>query len=155
MLPYVSFVLINVFICIWVVLSWDHFKEYRLYSYKNYEMVLLTKEENKTFKSINKYVKDKRFKVIGTPSDIIFMIATNNKKLDTYTVYYRGNFGKDGVNKALEDIKNSKDTYFIVDANKDKYNREDNQFLKEVPEYIIKNYKFVKRIGNYNIYYRR
>ena len=155
MLPYVSFVLINVFICIWVVLSWDHFKEYRLYSYKNYEMVFLTKEENKTFKSINKYVKDKRFKVIGTPSDIIFMIATNNKKSDTYTVYYRGNFCKDGVNNALKDIKNSKDTYFIVDANKDKYIREDNQFLKEVPEYIIKNYKFVKRIGNYNIYYRR
>lgn len=152
-LPYISFALINIFICLWVVLSWNRFKDYKIYSYKNFEMVLLTKEENKTFTSINKYSKGKRFKIIGTPSDIVFVFASNNKKLDSYTVYYNGNFGKDGVNKALKNIINSKDTYFIVDSTKYKNNKEDIQFLKEVPEYITKNYKCIKKIGDYEIYY--
>ena len=47
---------------------------------------------------------------------VIFMLTSNNQKLNKYMLLHRGNFGHEGKSRVLRDIKNEKNYYFVVDT---------------------------------------
>ena len=71
-----------------------------------------------------------------------------------YAVLFNGNYGYHGNKKIMNRVKSEKDTYFIVD-NDVECDDEKCQYIEEVPEFIKKNYKFIRKYGSYEVYYKK
>ena len=78
----------------------------------------------------------------------------NDNNISYYDVLLYGNFGYDGVNKMIKKIDEVSDTYIIIDSNCYYDNSVDSQFAKDIVSYVIKNYRYIKRDGDFLIYYK-
>ena len=72
----------------------------------------------------------------------------NKNKLTYLDVSLHGNFGKNGIQKMINYIKNDKDTYYFID-NRNKYSY---QFAYELIDYIKNNYNKVDNVEYFDIY---
>lgn len=84
----------------------------------------------------------------------MFYDITNNKRLDYYDVIMYGNFGYDGVNKMIKDIKNMHNRYIIVDMNSYLKKGKDEQFVKEIAEYVMGSCKKIDSKYGFDVYYK-
>ena len=148
----VSNIIIIVFISSWYLLCINYFNG--LYSYHNFPMELMNKYQKKNLDETIKFSKNKNVIFITNPSDNIRFTSINEKKITMYAVLFKGNYGYNGNEKILNRVKNEKNVYFIVD-NSVICNDKSCQFLKEIPEFIKKNYKFIKKYGDYEVYYKK
>ena len=57
-------------------------------------------------------------------------------------------------NKMIKKIDEVSDTYIIIDSNCYYDNSVDSQFAKDIVSYVIKNYRYIKRDGDFLIYYK-
>ena len=114
--------------------------EYRYISKKNINYT------NKIIKYMNKYNNKVMF--IG-PSAYYFKLINNNK-INYLDLINTGNYGYNGSNKLLNRVENlSKDYVFFVE--KDELGK-GKQTDQNIYNYIVKNYKKIDEISDYDIY---
>ena len=154
-IPIISFIIINIFIIGWVLINFNTYNRFRLYSYKNYEIVLLEPKEKKRIDQLNKYLKNKNYTIMSDPAKVVFLLTSNNQKIIKCMLLFRGNFGHEGTKKVLKEINSKKDFYFVIDTSVTCKKEKSCQYIEEVPEYIINNYQLVKEIDYYKIYYKK
>lgn len=154
-LPLISFITINILIISWIFISFDYYKKFKFYNYDNFEIVLLMPREKKNIDKLNKYLKNKKYTIMSDPSKTIFMRASNNEKIDIFMVLFKGNYGKEGINKVYKEINKRNNFYIVIDTSVNCAGKKRCQYLEEVPKYIMNNYKLVKEIDYYKIYYKK
>ena len=114
--------------------------EYRYINQKNINYT------NKIIKYTNKYNNKVMF--IG-PSAYYFKLI-NNIKINNIDLINTGNYGYNGSNKLLNRVKHlSKDYVFFVETDEKDSRKQTDQNLYN---YIIKNYKKIDEISDYDIY---
>lgn len=150
-----SFLVITVFIFVWFLLNYSHYSKYKLYSYNNFELVLLEEKEKRNIDVLKKYLKNRNTIYMSYPSKTIFFLASDDKKINNYIVLFRGNYGREGNQKIYKDINSRGDYYFVVDTSVTCKGKKHCQYLEEIPEYVMKNSKLVKEIDYYKIYYKK
>lgn len=98
---------------------------------------------------LDKYEK----KIVLSTFTMQYDIISDNK-ISYYDVLLYGNFGYDGINKMIDKIKDEKDVYILVDL--ESYNRKGKyvQFAKEIVDFVTSNYEFIKKEGDFLIYYK-
>ena len=108
---------------------------------------------NEYNKKVNKYLKKFDDPLILSYYKMFYDISNGND-IDYYDVIMYGNFGYNGVNVMIDDIKSMSDRYIIVDMNS--YNRdgEDEQFAKEIADYVINNCKKIESKYGFDVYYK-
>jgi hypothetical protein len=74
--------------------------------------------------------------------------------IEHYDLLNYGNHGYNGTKKLIKKLDKEKDKYVIVNMEAYEIDGYRQQFNKEVVEHVILNYKFVKSIGVYNVYYK-
>lgn len=147
-----SFVIIFIFIISYILIGKSYYKRLDFYSYHNFQLELLTKEEKKDYDYIIDFVNNKKVIYIGYPSKTIFFISTSQSKLDNYYILLKGNQGKNGKTKLLKRINKEQDIYFVVS----KYyscNDKQCQLDKNLLE-LVKKYKLIKQLNGFDIYYK-
>lgn len=85
----------------------------------------------------------------------MFYDISNGNKLDYYDVFMYGNFGYDGVNRMIKEIDKMHDKYIIVDMTSYLKEGDDEQFVKEIVEYVFKSCEKVDSKYGFNIYYKK
>lgn len=120
----------------------NHF-EYALTSKYDYEKIKASKS------ILDKYENKILLSYFSMQYDIV-----NDNNISYYDVLLYGNFGYDGVNKMIKKIDEVSDTYIIIDSNCYYDNSVDSQFAKDIVSYVIKNYRYIKRDGDFLIYYK-
>ena len=85
-------------------------------------------------------------------NSVIYHLSQNLYYKD-YDLFMRGNFGENGENRLINEIKNSENTYYIIDlydygVRDTKYN----QIPIKIVEYVINNYEEVGTIDRYTVY---
>lgn len=114
---------------------------------------VITKEEPEYDEVIN-FIKQKEE---DGEKVIIFDIRANlymvplKKNNQNYDLPMLGNWGKNGENVVLEDIKNKQNTYFLT---YEETRRITTQESKKIKEYMKENFINKGTIGKYNIYYK-
>ena len=113
------------------------------YRFIDYDSLLFTKK-------VNKYLeenKDREFVFLG--SDGYYFRLINDMKISYIDLINMGNFGYDGSNKLLREIKKREDAIFLVDkAELSPIRQTDNRALN----YVIDNGKKIGNIDFYDIY---
>ena len=108
--------------------------------------------------NLNKKV-DKYFKEFDNPLIIsyhkMFYDISNGNDIDYYNVIMYGNFGYNGINNMIDDIKKMEDRYIIVDMNSYLKEGEDEQFAKEIAEYVMKNCEKIDSKYGFDVYYKK
>lgn len=114
---------------------------------------------NSNYSNIQNKKVDKYFKEFNNPLIIsyhkMFYDISNGNDLDYYDVIMYGNFGYDGINRMINDIKSMNDRYIIVDMNSYNKDGEDEQFAKEIADYVIKNCKKIDSKYGFDVYYKK
>ena len=136
----------------YVLIGKSYYKRLDFYSYQNFQLELLTKEEKKDYEYIIDFINNKKVIYIGYPSKTIFFISASQSKLDNYYILLKGNQGKNGKTKLLKRINKEQDIYFVVS----KYyscNDKQCQLDKNLLE-LVKKYKLMKQLNGFDIYYK-
>lgn len=85
----------------------------------------------------------------------MFYDISNNNKLDYYDVLMYGNFGYDGLNSMIEDIKSMNDKYILIDMTSYEKDGEYDQFAKEIAEYVMETCEKVDSKYGFDVYYKK
>ena len=130
----------------------DRFKNKIIYpnNVNNFEYRLLGYDEIKfTDKYINFINKNKDKKIINLTSNAYYFKIITNQDINKLDLINEGNWGYNGSEKLLKEIKNNKDAIFIIDEQS--INIKYNQLNKKVLKYIISNGKKIGTINYHNI----
>ena len=114
-----------------------------------YQYTIIPSETKKMLDEVDAYVlnSQKDIKVLEA-SAVLYMIPIGRYNKD-YDMFNKGNFGENGENKLIEDIKNSKNRQYLV--LKDKYVL-NWQTPTKVVDYVKENKNKVGEVSIYDIY---
>ena len=144
----VNLIIIAIFINSFIVnLSMiDYLKDYKFSNNKHFRMYLVTKEiDNYIDDILNKYNSYDNSYIISMCS--MFFDIASDKKITYFDIPLYGNFGHNGLDKMIDKINNSHDTYYFV---KKETNR---QYAMELYKNIKNNGEYIDSIYDYSIYY--
>lgn len=151
---YKSFIIIDlIIICLWTFIAFNY-NDFRFISYKNYPLRYLSDSWKSDYDGIDKFIKKNDNTVLfllGTEN--YFYKITNNMKISYFDLPNYGNYGYDGYSTMKGKIDNLDNTYFIINKSAFVNKSFNQQYYKELVDYITK-FKFVKKINNYEIYYK-
>ena len=152
---YKSFIIIIdlIIICLWTFIAFNY-NDFRFISYKNYPLRYLSDSWKSNYDGIDKFIKKNDNTVLfllGTEN--YFYKITNNMKISYFDLPNYGNYGYDGYSTMKGKIDNLDNTYFIINKSAFVNKSFNQQYYKELVDYITK-FKFVKKINNYEIYYK-
>ncbi len=139
---------------IWLFIETRCMGNLKIVNYKNLELSIFSSEYVDNMKKLDSYlVEQKRDAVYFLRGSENYFYKIKNDSLITYfDLPNYGNYGYNGTEKIINRLKELDDTLIVID--KECYLEESfsQQYLKEAVSYIIENYKFVKKIGNYEVY---
>lgn len=148
----IFFILIVGFV--WLFIETRCMGNLKIVNYKNLELSIFSSKYVDNMKKLDNYLVGQRREVV------YFLRGSENYiykiKSDALITYFDlpnyGNYGYNGTEKIINRLKKLDDTLIVID--KECYLDESfsQQYLKEAVSYIIENYKFVKKIGNYEVY---
>ena len=124
----------------------NRFKEHIIYPNKinKFEYRFLSKNEiNYTNKIISFMNKNNNRKIINLDADSYYFKIVTNKKIEKLDLINRGNWGYNGKDKIIKEIKKNKDAIYLLDRRI--IEEKNNQLEKVAIKYIINN---GKKIGN-------
>ncbi len=130
----------------------------KVMSGKNKEMTLLTdcypynglavdNSVDTNIKTITKFIKENDKKVIFLDNSAVIYHLPLDIYYKDYDLFMRGNFGRDGENRLIKEIKESKDTLYLINP----YNKNE-QTPYKIKEYVTNNFEKVGNILMYDIY---
>ena len=110
----------------------------------------INKENIESSKEVIRYMKKYNNKVMFIGPDAYFFKLITKEKINDLDLINTGNFGYNGSNKLLHRIKElDKDYVFFVKKSELARGKQTDQ---NIYKYIIKNYKKIEEINNYEIY---
>lgn len=152
-------VVLIISICsIWSFITCKYFNKISITNYKHFYLVVNDKEYTDTSKKLLKYTNnlDKEVIYFMRGSENYFYKIINNKKLNYFDLPNYGNYGYNGITKIKKEISKINDVYFVVDRKLVNNTDNNQQYIKELGQYIINNSNNkVKSIGIYDIYYKK
>lgn len=80
---------------------------------------------------------------------------SRNRNIDNFEVFLNGNYGYNGNIKLINYIDSLHDKYILIDYFNYSDDRSDNQFNKEVCDYIMNNYEYVGKENGFVVYYKK
>lgn len=90
--------------------------------------------------------------IILNKSSVLFHLS-QNKYYKDYDLFMRGNFGENGEDKLINEIKESENTIYLVNMYDYIENRENyNQIPKKVIKYVTNNLKNTDKVLSYEVY---
>jgi hypothetical protein len=148
----IIYVIISVNVIVWLGIVFDYVQEINKSEYI-YEELFWGLPENKDIEEnidiIVPYIENCNEEVIVfSPSAVIYNVVLQRSN-GIYDLPFKGNFGSEGEDGIIEDIKNKKDTIFLIE------NDETKKFYQEsdkIKNYIKQNLKEDGTIGEYIIY---
>ena len=149
-------IFIVVLIVIWSCITYLFFKKPVISNFNNFSLVLNRKEYVKNTKELLNYVDDLDGEVIYfmRGSENYYFKIIHNQKLDYFDLPNYGNYGYNGIGRMIKRIKQKHDAYFIVDRELVNNTDSNQQYIKELGQYVIENSSFIKKIGLYDVYYK-
>lgn len=111
-------------------------------------------EDEIEYEDVINFIKDKEkngYNVIIFDISANFYMVPLEKNNQNYDLPMLGNWGKNGENKILEDVKSKSKTYFLT---YDETRNITTQESKKIKTYIKENLKNEGKIGKYDIYYK-
>ena len=153
LIPFISFIIIIIFIFLLDFIGRINYFKFKFYSFHNFPAELLPYSVKEEHDEIIKYVPGKKVIYVGDPSQTIFFTSTTSSPLNMYYILFKGNQGYNGRKNLIANIKNEKNTYFIISKFVVCYDK-GCQFDMSIPELIENNYKLVKELDNFSIYYK-
>ncbi len=140
---------------IWFGVEKIFLKDMVITSYHNFEITITSRRYINNVFELNEYLDNKDCNVIYLlrGSENYFYKIINDKEIDYFDLPNYGNYGYDGVNKILNRLRKISDAIFVID--KSLYNNTDDcqQYIKELSN-EVRQFKNIKTIGNYDIYYK-
>lgn len=129
--------------------------EYSFYSYPNYPLRYFSKRDKKNYEDVDNFIKDWNGEVVlfGLGTENYFYKITNNLDITYFDLPNYGNYGYHGMKSMLKKFKTLKShTVILVDEwamNDDAYNQ---QYYKELAQYVVEHYKNIGQVGKYSAY---
>ena len=94
-------------------------------------------------------------KVIYLNRDAVLYHLSQNIYYKDYDLFMRGNFGENGENRLLNEIKESSNTIYIIDLfDYSTRNTKYNQIPLSIIEYVKDNFELIDKINRYSIYFK-
>ena len=152
---FISFILIDlVLIGIWSFISLNY-NNYKFINYNNYPLRYMNNKWDKNYKDLDTFIKtsDKEVVLFLLGTENYFYKITNNLKITYFDLPNYGNYGYDSYKSMTKRFDNLNNTYIIIDKSAYLNNNYNQQYYKELVEYITK-YKYIKNINNYEVYYK-
>ena len=116
----------------------------------HFEYRNISEEDIKLTKIVSDFIKEnKNKKIIFLNSNAYYFRLVNDMKIDYLDLINTGNWGYNGSEKLLKEIKKNKNALFLVNKNemKDIY-----QTDKNALKYVLKNGRKIKSIQIYDVY---
>ncbi len=141
---------------LWLFVTYYFLRPISIRNYNNFSLVINEKSYNDNSYKLIKYTSrlDKKVIFFMRGSENFFYKITCDKKLNYYDLPNYGNYGYNGIEKIKNRIKNEHDCYFVIDRVLVKNNSSEQQYIKELGQYVIKHSRLIKSIGLYDIYYK-
>ena len=151
------YLFIGLICIIWSYISVKFLDPLTITNYNNFSLVINTKEYSDTSKKLLKYTDslDKEVIFFMRGSENYFYKIINNKKLNYFDLPNYGNYGYNGVNKMMKKINKKHNVYFVIDKELIVNENDNQQYIKELGQEVIKKSELVKTIGLYEIYYKK
>ena len=87
-------------------------------------------------------------------SENYYFKIMNNERINYFDLPNYGNYGYNGIKMMKRKIDNEHEVYFVLDRVLVKNNDNNQQYIKELGQYVMNNSKKIKTIGVYEIYYK-
>ncbi|MDO4995872.1 MAG: hypothetical protein Q4E69_01710, partial [Bacilli bacterium] len=116
-----------------------------------YSSISMIKDYNYVDRIYNKYNGNVILLLLGTEN--YFYKITNNLDITYYDLTNYGNYGYDSYNTMINKINNDRDKYYIISMAALKNNSYNQQYYKELANYVIENGKFIEKNKDYSVYY--
>lgn len=141
---------------IWGVVTYIYFRKPVISNFNNFNWVVWEKGYVKNVNELLQFVdkSDKKVIYFMRGSENYYFKIINNQKLDYFDLPNCGNYGYNGINKMKMKINKEHNVYFVIDRELVKNNDANQQYLKQLGEYVINESSFVKEIGLYDVYYK-
>ena len=151
------YLFIGLICIIWSYISVKFLDPLTITNYNNFSLVINTKDYSDTSKKLLKYTDglDKEVIFFMRGSENYFYKIINNKKLNYFDLPNYGNYGYNGVNKMIKKINKKHNVYFVIDKELVVNENDNQQYIKELGQEVIKKSELVKTIGLYEIYYKK
>ena len=151
---YKSFIIIDIVIIgIWTFIAFNY-RDFKFINYNNYPLRYLSSSWKSDYDGIDEFIKKNDNTVLfllGTEN--YFYKITNNKRITYFDLPNYGNYGYDGYNTMKDKIDSLSDTYFIINRGAFINKSYNQQYHRELFDYISK-FKFIKNINDYEVYYK-
>ena len=153
---YYKYILVMIIaICgIWSFVTYQYLNPPVIHNYNHFGFVVNAKSYRDNSLKLLKYTKDKNVIYFMRGSENYFYKIIENRKLDYFDLPNYGNYGYHGVEKMKKKIDSSYDVYFVLDSELLQDKSENQQYIKELGNYVIQNSKKVDHIDCYSIYYK-
>lgn len=147
-----AFIFATALCVIWFLFIWD-FSFPNIVNYNNYEYAVLLEKSDRELVDAMKFMKKNNNSILLSENAYLVKVILDYD-IEHYDLLNYGNHGYNGTEKVIKKLDEEKDKYVIV--NMESYERDSyrQQFNKEVVEHVILNYKFIKSIGVYDVYYK-
>ncbi len=151
------YLFIGLICIIWSYISVKFLDPLTITNYNNFSLVINTKDYSDTSKKLLKYTDglDKEVIFFMRGSENYFYKIINNKKLNYFDLPNYGNYGYNGVNKMIKKINKKHNVYFVIDKELVVNENDNQQYIKELGQEVIKKSELVKTIELYEIYYKK
>lgn len=126
-----------------------------VYSFKNNPLKLYDKKEVEYYKQINKEIAkyDKKVICLFQGQKNILFHTNRNEKITYYSTLNHGNYGYNGDYKVYRKFIQEKNSIVLVDTSIN-IKSKGNQYIYSLAKYTRKKCKLLKKIGEYEIYYK-
>ena len=150
------YLFIGLICIIWSYISVKYLSPLTITNYNNFSLVINTKDYSDMSKKLIKYTDslDKEVIYFMRGSENYFYKVINDEKLNYFDLPNYGNYGYNGINKMKKKINKKHDVYFIIDSELINNTDSNQQYIRELGEYVIKSSSKKKNIGVYEIYYK-
>lgn len=150
------YVLLIIFVIIglWGLISRDFFVKPVVVSYNNFPLTVVSNKYDKQVSELLGYVNTSEYEVVYLlrGSENYFYKIINNKDLNYFDLPNYGNYGYNGVNRMIAEVKKLNNVIVIIDRELMDNSDSGQQYVKELGKEVIRSSKKIKSIGIYDIY---
>lgn len=149
-----SLIFTSLFTIIWTFIVF-YYGDYKFINFPNYPLRYINNSDYKTYKELKKYIEKNNKSIIlfSIGTENYFYKITNNLDITYFDLPNYGNYGYDSYNMMIKKFNKLNDTIILINKNTLK-NKEQQQFYKELANYVVNNYQEIGKLSRYNIYYK-
>ena len=116
--------------------------------------IAVDKNVKENIKIVTKYINEKENEgknvIILSESTMLYSLEMG-KFHGYFDVFCQGNFGKNGNQRMINEIKNT-DNLIILVNNKERSQYEIYQYIDEIRDFVTEHYEFTGELENFDIY---